>query len=131
MNNRRKLIVAFGASALTVPFGSLAQQQGKVWRIGYLDLGSRQSTVDSGRYAALIDGLREHGYVEGKNIILEFRFADGDTNRLDGLATELVRQKVDLILSTGTPASHAAKRTTTTTCVSGGTATAHPQLWRR
>jgi putative ABC transport system substrate-binding protein len=114
LNNRRKLVLALGAGALTVPFGSLAQQQGKVWRIGYLDLGSRQSTVDSGRYAALIDGLREHGYVEGKNIVFEFRFADGDTNRLDGLATELVRQKVDVILSTGTPASHAAQRTTST-----------------
>jgi hypothetical protein len=50
MNNRRKLIIAFGASALAAPFGSFAQPQGKVWRIGYLDFGSRQSTVDSGRY---------------------------------------------------------------------------------
>ena len=99
---------------LAAPLNVFAQPQGKVWRIGYLDLGSRQSTVDSGRYAALIDGLREQGYVETKNIVFEFRFADGNADRLDGLAIELVRQKVDLILTTGTPASHAAQQATTT-----------------
>jgi putative ABC transport system substrate-binding protein len=83
-----------------------------VWRIGYLDSGSRQSAVESGRYGALIQGLRDQGYVEGKNIVVEARFADGNANRLDQLASELVRQKVDLILSTGTTASQAAQRAT-------------------
>jgi putative ABC transport system substrate-binding protein len=113
MNNRRKLVIALGASTLAVPFRSLAQQAGKVWRIGYLDFGLRQSTLDSGRHAALIEGLRDRGYVEGKNYVLEERHADGDAARLNGFAAELVRQKVDLILSTGGPASLAAKRATT------------------
>jgi len=113
MNNRRKLVFALGAGALAVPFGSFAQQQGKVWRIGYLDLGSRQSFTDPGRYGALIQGLRDLGYVEGKNFVLEARYADGKADRLDGLAAELVRQKVDLIVSTGIIASHAAQRATT------------------
>jgi putative ABC transport system substrate-binding protein len=114
MNNRRKLIVALGASAVVSPLMQRAQAQTKVWRIGFIDFGSRQATVDSGRYAALIEGLRERGYVEGRNFVLEARFADGDADRLNGLAEDLVRQKVDLILSAGTPASDAAKRTTTT-----------------
>lgn len=70
--------------------------------------------VDSGRHAALIKGLREAGYVEGRNFVLEARYAEGNADRLDGLAAELLRQKADIILTTGTVASHAAKRSTTT-----------------
>ena len=112
MNHRRKLLMALGAAALTLPLTPRAQT--KIWRLGYLDYGSRQSLVDAGRYAALMDGLRERGYVEGKNFVLEARYADGNADRMDGLAAELVRQKVDLILSTGTVASHAARRATAT-----------------
>jgi putative ABC transport system substrate-binding protein len=61
-----------------------------------------------------MEGLRELGYIEGKNFVLDWRNADGNANRLDGLAAELVRQKVDLILSQGNPASHAAQRATAT-----------------
>ena len=112
MNTRRRVLVALGASAFATPLRSFAQQQGKVWRIGYLDLGTRLSTVDSGRHAALMDGLRERGYVEGRNFVLEARYAEGNADRLNAAAAELVLQKVDLILSTGTPASHAAQRAT-------------------
>ena len=114
MISRRRTLLALGAGALALPFRANAQKEGKVWRIGYLDLGSRQSMVDAGRYAALTQGLREHGYVEGRNIILDARFADGNADRLNGLAADLVRQKVDLILTLGTPASRAAQRTTDT-----------------
>lgn len=113
MNNRRKLLLALAASPLASPLSSLAQPA-KVWRIGYLDSGSRLSTMDSGRYRALIEGLRERGYTEGKNIILEVRYADSKMDRLDALAAELVQQKVDLIVSTGTAASKAAQRATAT-----------------
>ena len=112
MSKRRKLIVALGAAALAVPFGSYAQQQAKVWRIGYLDFGSRQSNVDAGRYAALIEGLRERGYVEGKNLVLEARYADGNTDRMNEYAAEFVRKKVDLVLTRGEPATRAALRAT-------------------
>ena len=114
MKLRRKRIIAFGAGALTVPFGSFAQQSAKVWRIGYLDFGTNKSMMDSGRYAAMIDGLRERGYIEGRNFVLEARSADGNLDRLDGPATELVRQKVDLILTMGNAAGKAATRATTT-----------------
>jgi len=114
MNNRRKLVIALGASALAAPFPSFAQQAGKIWRLGYLDFASHKSMVDAGRYPDLIQGLREQGYVEGKHFVLEARFAEGKADRLNALAAELVQSKVDLILSTGTPASHAAKRATAT-----------------
>ena len=111
MNNRRTLVFALAAAALGSPLASLAQT--KVWRVGYLDLGSRLSVVEAGRHSALMDGLRERGYVEGKNLVLEGRYADGNADRMDGLAAELVRQNVDLIVSTGV-ASLAAKRATAT-----------------
>jgi putative ABC transport system substrate-binding protein len=114
MNKRRKLIVALGAGVLVVPFRAFAQQQGKVWRLGYLRFGSRQSDVDSGLYAALIEGLRERGYVEGKNLAIDARYAEGNTNRLNEFAAELVRQKVDVILTAGSETSLAVRRATTT-----------------
>jgi len=110
--NRRDAVLAL--LALGASFRSLAQQQDKVWRIGSLDLGSRKSNVDAGRLVALTEGLRERGYVEGKNLVLEARYADGNVDRLDGLAAELMRQKVDLILSTGNSATRAARRATAT-----------------
>ena len=114
MNNRRKLLGALGASALLAPFNSFPQQA-KVWRLGYLDFSTRQATLESGRYGALIEGLRALGYVEGKNFVLEARYADGNADRLEGLAADLVREKADVILAYGVAASRAAQRTTTTT----------------
>ena len=114
MNKRRNLIVALGAGALAAPLASFAQQQGKIWRIGYLDFGTRQSMVDAGRYAALIEGLRERGYVEDRNFALEARYAEGNVDRLNGFAAELVQKKVDLILTAGSETSLAARRATTT-----------------
>lgn len=112
MNYRRKLVLTAGAGALYFPFAGLAQQAGKVWRIGYFDFGTKQSMVDAGRYVALIEGLRERGYVEGRNFLLEARFTDGNTDQLNEFAAELVRQKMDVILTFGAPASHAAKHAT-------------------
>lgn len=110
MDGRRQFLFALGAGALAAPFPSLAQ--GRVWRIGYLDFGSKQSTLESGRYAALMQGLNELGYVEGRNVVFEARYADGHTERLDGMAAELVRQKVDVILTLGSAASRSAQRST-------------------
>src|SRR5438874_64406 len=103
MNKRRKFIFALGAGALAVPLGSYAQQAVKIWRVGFFHYGSRQSTVDSGRYQLFLDGMRELGYVEGKNLVIEARFADGKAGPLPDLAAELVRMKVDIIVATGTP----------------------------
>jgi putative ABC transport system substrate-binding protein len=110
---RRALLFAVGLS-LAVPLRSLAQQAGKVWRIGFLYFGSRQSAVETGRYAAFLRGMRERGYLEGKNFMVEARYADGKAERLPALASELLQSKVDLIVTTGTPANHAARKATVT-----------------
>src|ERR1035437_7675430 len=108
MNNRRKLVIALGASALTVPLSSFAQQ-GKVWRVGFLGT----STASGYSPEALRAGLRELGYVDGKNLVIEWRFAEGKNERLPGLASELVNLKVDVIVAAGTPATSAAQKATT------------------
>jgi putative ABC transport system substrate-binding protein len=112
MNNRRKLLVALGAGALTAPLGSFAQQQGKIWRIGFL--GTASASGFARRVEALREGLRDLGYVEGKNLVIEFRWADGKYERLPELAAELVRLKVDVIVTHGPVGSPAAKNATTT-----------------
>ena len=112
MNRRRTLLTALGSTLLAAPLATLAQPAPRVWRIGYIDFGSRQSTVSAGRLDALMKGLREVGYVEGKNLVFDARYAEGDAGRVDGFAAELVRQKVDLLLTLGSGASHAARRAT-------------------
>ena len=114
MNNRRKLIIALGAGALTAPFSSLAQQQGKVWRIGFFYFGSRPSSLTTGRYHAFVQGMRELGYDEGKNLLIETRFGDGGTQRLPVLAAELLKSKVDVIVATGSPVYSALRHANTT-----------------
>jgi putative ABC transport system substrate-binding protein len=97
---------------LTVVIGAGAAAMGKVWRIGYLDQGSAaRNTV---YLDGLRQGLRERGWVEGQNITIEPRFAEGHTDRLPELATELVRLKMDVIVTSTTPAALAAKQATTT-----------------
>ena len=111
MNIRRKLIAAIGAGALAAPFGVFAQPQGKVWRIGFLGPASASNTAT--RVEALRAGLRERGYVEGRNIVIEFRWAEGRYERLPELAAELVRLKSDVLVTSGAPGTRAAKDATT------------------
>ena len=108
MNNRRKLIVALGASALLSPLASLAQSQTKAWRIGILASGS--SISDSFNIDAFVKGLKKIGYVEGNNIFFMIRFADGYPDRLPALAADLVAKRVDVVLATNTLATRAANR---------------------
>ena len=113
MISRRTLIIALGASTLAEPLASFAQQQrSKVARIGLLEATS--AATDAKWREALIAGLRELGYVEGKNIIIEYRRAEGKYERLPGLAAELVQMKVDAIVAFGPPAIQAAQQATTT-----------------
>ena len=113
INNRRKLIVALGAGALAVPFPSFAQQPGKVWRVGFLGFAARPPSLDSHIFGAFPRGMRELGYVEGKNLMIEWRFADGKRERLLELAAELVELKVDVIVVSSSAALAAQKATTT------------------
>ena len=85
-STRRKLLIAFGAGALA-PLASFAQQPaGKVWRIGILSSVSQTIAQGAERYGAFIAGLRELGYVEGRNFTIEWRNAEGAYDRLPGLA---------------------------------------------
>jgi putative tryptophan/tyrosine transport system substrate-binding protein len=87
-----------------------AQKQATIHRMGVLLLGAPPNA----NLDAFIQGLREFGYMEGKNILIEYRFAEGKADRLPELATELVQLKVDAIFTTGTPAIFALKQATKT-----------------
>jgi len=112
MYNRRRLIVALGAGALVAPLASFSQRQAKVARIGIL------GAVSAAGYVRLVQalklGLLEFGYVEGRNLEIESRWAEGEYERLPELVAELVRLKVDVIVTAGTPAIRAAKQVNAT-----------------
>ena len=110
--NLRKVFIAFALCAmlLALCFPVEAQQAGKVPRIGFLVASS--SSFYSSRIEAFRQGLRDLGYVEGKNIAIEYRFAEGKEDRLRELAAELVRLKVDIIVAAASAA--AAKDATKT-----------------
>jgi putative ABC transport system substrate-binding protein len=91
-----------------------AQQAGKVPRVGFLYFGSREPGPGAARYAAFLEGLRELGYVEGKDLIVEARFAESKPERLPALVDELLRLRVDSIVATGSPVYRVLQRTTTT-----------------
>src|SRR5436309_8040942 len=107
---RREFLGVFGGAAAW-PFTAGAQQAGKIARIGFLGPNSASSWAS--RLEAFRLGLRDHGYVEGKNIAIEFRWAEENYDRLPELAAELVRLKVDVLVTYGTPGTLAAKRATT------------------
>ena len=114
MNNRRKLVIALGAGALVAPFGSFAQQLGKVWRVGFLSPRSRPVSIDTDFTGGFAQGMRERGYIEGKNLTIECRFGDGDFTRLPALAAELVQLNVDALIGGGPQVIRALKQATTT-----------------
>ena len=113
MISRRKFLTHSAAAlcVLAVPPAALAQQ-GKVRRIGFL--GASSASGYASQVEALRAGLRELGYVEGKNIAIELRWADSKYERLPALAAELVRLPVDVIVTHGTPAILACKQATAT-----------------
>ncbi len=110
--DRRTFLGALASGVLAAPLAVEAQQAGKVPRIGFLSVTSpsdRPPLLDAFR-----QGLRELGWVEGQNIVIDYRYAEDQVDRLPGLAAELVRLKVDLIVSWGTQGVTAAKNATET-----------------
>jgi putative tryptophan/tyrosine transport system substrate-binding protein len=108
----RKMILLALCSMLLAPcFAVEAQQTAKVPRIGYLNAVSPSTVSD--RIDALRRGLRELGYVEGKNIVIETRYAEGKLDRLPALANELIRLKVDVIVTSGPLPTRVTKEATT------------------
>jgi putative ABC transport system substrate-binding protein len=107
--DRRRFLLTSLAGALAAPRGGEAQQGGKVWRIGFLGVASVPSLLEEFR-----QGLRDLGYTEGQNLMIEYRFADGKPDRLPALAAELAGLPVEVIvaaISTSAQAAHTATRT--------------------
>ena len=112
MMDRRSFIGTIAGGLLAVPLATEAQRPGKVWRIGLLSGGARPP--DGAPPAALRQALRDLGYVEGTSINYVGRWAETRSDRLPGLATELVGLKVDMIVTLGGPSAEAARRATST-----------------
>src|ERR1700681_4444182 len=116
--DRRTFASAIGAVLALVPFVTAAQPTAKVYRIGFL--GSESASNQANWLAALRAGLRDLGYVEGKNLIMEVRWAEGNYDRLPALAAELVALKVSVVVASGTKALLAISRATATIPIVAG-----------
>ncbi len=110
--DRRTFIANVARGLVAVPLATEAQQAGKIYRIGYLSAAAPAAS------ATVIDafrqGLRERGWVEGQNIVIDYRFAEGRYDRLPDLAAELVRLNIDVIVAAPTPPAMAASKATRT-----------------
>src|SRR4030095_4918691 len=108
---RRAFLATVSSGLLTAPLAAEAQQAGKVYRVGILT-NKASDPAEARLWQALRSGLRERGWIEGQNILIEFRAAEGNTGRLPELAADLVRLKVDLILARSSIFVQAAKAAT-------------------
>src|SRR5262245_6113554 len=107
---RREFITLLGGAAAAWPLAAGAQQAGKLPTIGYL--GEATPAADRQRVALLVQQLRERGWIEGRTITTHFRWAEGRTEQLAEIAAEFVRLKVDVIVTSSTPPTVAAKQAT-------------------
>jgi putative tryptophan/tyrosine transport system substrate-binding protein len=107
---RREFITLLGGAAAAWPLSARAQQPGKLPTIGFL--GSTTPTTESDRVAAFVQRLRELGWIDGRNVAIEFRWAQGHTERFAEIATELLKLKVDVVVTYGTAPVIAAKQAT-------------------
>jgi putative ABC transport system substrate-binding protein len=112
--NRRTVLVALAGGILVAPLGAGAQQPGKVYRLGVLTPGVRPAPSVPVTSNVLPAILREMGYVEGQNLVIELRFADGNLDRLPELARELVGLRVDALVAASPPAVQATRSITKT-----------------
>jgi putative ABC transport system substrate-binding protein len=107
---RREFIIAVSGAAIMWPLAARPQQSPKLPTIGFL--GPNTSSLDSHRVGAFVQRLRELGWIEGRNVAIEYRWAEGRIEHLAEFAAELVRLKVDVIVTSGTPPVVAAKQAT-------------------
>ena len=111
MMDRRRFLYGTGIALLAIPTAARSQPVANSPRVGFLFYGAPGPSPE---LEAFRQGLREVGYIEGQNISVEYRFANGQVGQLSALAAELIQLKVDVIVTPGTPASVAAKRATST-----------------
>ena len=111
MMDRRIFLSTMGLSVVSATSGAFAQQQ-RIWRVGFLALPERPDLLENSRFGAFGRGMRELGYIEGKNLLIEWRFASGETGRLAALAAQLVNLNVDIIVAGGAPVISAAQKAT-------------------
>jgi putative tryptophan/tyrosine transport system substrate-binding protein len=107
---RRQFITLLGGAAAAWPVAAYAQRNERVWRIGWLSPASGPGRMTQ----SFLQGMQERGYVEGKNLNIEYRWSAGKNERLEQFAAELVRTGVDVVVTVGTPATLAAKLATST-----------------
>jgi putative ABC transport system substrate-binding protein len=112
--DRRTFLSALTGGLLATPLTAEAQPAGKVYRIGYLTSGFKEVPGSNPGLAPFSQSLRELGYVEGRNLTLEIRYAEGRTERFPALAAELANLKVDVLVAVSTPGALAAKQATST-----------------
>jgi putative ABC transport system substrate-binding protein len=110
--DRRAFIGTMTGALLAAPLAAEAQPTGKVYRIGFL--GNSTEALEANLVGPFREGLRERGYVEGRDLTIEYRWAEGAYERFPALIAELIALKVDIIVTAGTPAALAVKRSTTT-----------------
>jgi putative ABC transport system substrate-binding protein len=110
--DRRTFLTGTGAALLAAPFVAEAQPTKKEWRIGFLS--SRSSPANLAVKGPFREGLHDLGYIEGRDFVMEWRWAEGHQDRLPALAADLVRAQVDVIVTAGSPATFAAKQATQT-----------------
>src|SRR5258707_13162768 len=112
---RREFITLVGGAAVW-PLAARAKQDSEIWRIGFLTPRSRPSPPDRDTFSdAFMQGMSDLGYSEGKNLIVEWRYADGDYKRLSGFANELIGMNLPVIVTYGTAAARVLQTTTKTT----------------
>ena len=110
MMDRRHFLLTSLAGVLAAPLVAAPQQAGKVWRIGWLAINPFTSRPSE----AFLQGLRDHGFVEGQNVIIERRYSEGREDRHTTFVAEFIQMKVDLIVASSSAAAHAAKQATNT-----------------
>jgi putative ABC transport system substrate-binding protein len=106
---RRELVALLGVAAFVATSTAAGQEPGKPRRIGFL--GNSTEALEAHLVGAFRDGLRDLGYVEGRNIAIEYRWAEGQYEQLTPLIAELAASKVEVIVTAGTPAALAVRRT--------------------
>jgi putative ABC transport system substrate-binding protein len=120
------LAVIFTFSLVLAPLAAEGQQAGKVYKIGYLAASPPEAqgipSASLGARSPFRQGLHDLGYVEGRDFVMEYRWAEGHADRLPGLAADLVRAQVDVIVTAGTPATYAAMQATKTIPIVFGSA---------